>query len=230
MKKYILFAVLLVSITSPHLCFANSVVSFTDATVQQAEFLHEVSSCNTTFGTDTKQYNRNYNIALAADAINGIILNPNETFSFNDVVLTKTLNGQLFKEAGVLLDGKPAVGVGGGICQVSTTLFAASVYAGMNIVERHPHSARVGYVAAGRDATVAFSGIDLKIRNPYSIPIKIETSVSNGNLLVRLLSQHPIQTNGIKVWSGYNSNEQVYTLTRSINGIIDYITYSKYKN
>ncbi len=131
------------------------------------EFTFELSSFST-------------KIQLASDSINGYILKPDATFSYNQVILSKSNQGEGYKEASILINGKPATGVGGGICQVSSTLFEAAVYSGIAITERHNHSAKVGYLSPGRDATVSWGGPDLQFKNTLPIDIKIESTVNNG--------------------------------------------------
>lgn len=114
------------------------------------EFNFEISSFSTKFSTAPANANRNSNIQLASDSINGYILKPDAIFSYNQVILSKSNQGEGYKEAGILINGKPATGVGGGICQVSSTLFEAAVYSGITITERHNHSAKVGYLSPGQ--------------------------------------------------------------------------------
>jgi vancomycin resistance protein YoaR len=95
--------------------------------------------------------NRKYNMRLAADAVNNTVLKPGEVFSFND--LTRSLE---YKEAKTFSNGGVGVANGGGLCQVSSTLYMAANYAGLQIVERHPHYAVLPYIKPGFDATVWF--------------------------------------------------------------------------
>ena len=159
------------------------------ATVEKEEYDFELSSFSTKFSTALANANRNSNIQLASDSINGYILNPNESFSYNQVILSKSNQGQGYKEAGILINGKPSTGIGGGICQVSSTLFQTAVYSGITITERHNHSAKVGYLSPGRDATVSWGGPDLQFKNTLPVAIKIESTVNNGTLTIRFLSK-----------------------------------------
>ena len=128
---------------------------------------------------DAGVYNRAHNVALAAKTINGTILLPGETFSYNGKLgNTNAANG--YKEATAYVGGKVVPSYGGGICQVSSTLYNAVLYANLEIVERHNHSYIVSYVPAGRDATVAYGGKDFKFKNTRSYPIKIVASAKNG--------------------------------------------------
>ncbi len=125
---------------------------------------------------------RNHNIALAASAIDGAVVRPGEVFSFDGVVGPR-LSSSGYKEARVISGGKSAPGIAGGICQVSTTLYNVALLAGLDIVERHPHSRPVGYVPPGLDATVSENQYDLRLRNPLDVPLTLEARV-DGNRLV----------------------------------------------
>lgn len=111
---------------------------------------------------------RVYNLTLAASRLNGILVSPGETFSFNDSVGDVSFDTG-YKEAYIIKDGKTVLGDGGGVCQVSTTLFRAILDAGLPIVERRAHAYRVGYYeqdsAVGFDATVYSPTTDLKFKN-----------------------------------------------------------------
>jgi len=116
--------------------------------------------------------NRLTNIRLALSLINGVRIDPGETFSFNGTVGKRTTQ-RGFKMAGAYENGLNTEEVGGGICQVSTTLFNAAVKADMTIVERSPHSKPVAYVDKGKDAAVDWPGTDLKFRNDTDEPVYI---------------------------------------------------------
>jgi vancomycin resistance protein YoaR len=121
------------------------------------------------------------NIKLAAQKINGTILPAGESFSFNSVVGARTAqNG--FNIAKIIEDGKYLDGVGGGVCQVSTTLYNAALLSGLEIVEYHPHSLSVGYVSPSRDAMVSGNYFDLKFKNNKLTPIYIRTNVDGGSV------------------------------------------------
>ena len=124
-------------------------------------------------------YGRSHNVKLASSNINGTILLPGQEFSYNDVVGPRTV-ARGFKEANVYVGDEVEVGIGGGICQVSSTLFNSVVMSGLTIVTRTSHSLPVSYVPAGRDATVSYGSIDFKFSNPYDMPIKIVASASGG--------------------------------------------------
>lgn len=127
------------------------------------------------------------NACKGITAINGIVVAPGETFSFNQTVGSWTKD-RGFMKAPVSYNGTLLPAFGGGVCQTSTTLYNAALRAGMEIVERHHHRFMPGYVGAGLDSAVAFPDIDLRFRNPYSQPVAISASASSGRLLVSLVS------------------------------------------
>ena len=135
--------------------------------------------------------NRVENIKLAARKTNGHILYPGKVFSFNEVVGPRQkVYG--FKEALEIIDGEFVPGVGGGICQVSSTLYNAAILANLDIVERYNHSKPLSYVPLGRDATVFFGELDFKFANNTSKPVMIITQVDDNKLIVGILGQRPL--------------------------------------
>jgi VanW family protein len=127
----------------------------------------------------TKNQKRTTNLRLAANKINGTVLMPGETFSYNKVVGERTIAAG-YQEAPIYVSGKVVDGLGGGICQITTTLYNAVVYANLEIVERSNHQFVPSYAPASRDATVVYGSIDFKFKNNRNYPIKILCSVQNG--------------------------------------------------
>ena len=123
---------------------------------------------NYTLSSDTSQ-ERVENLRIASDAISGKALAPGEIFSANEL-----LEPQEYYETKVIIEGKEEKADGGGLCQVSSTLYMAANYAGLEIVERHPHAAQLPYIRPGLDATVWFGALDMKFEN-----------TSDGYLLIR---------------------------------------------
>lgn len=134
-----------------------------------------------TFSTNysVRDKDRTTNLTLAANKINGTVLMPGETFSYNTVVGARTIAAG-YKEAPIYLNGQVVDGLGGGICQITSTLYNAVVYANLEIVERTNHQFVPSYVTASRDATVVYGSIDFKFKNNRNYPIKITCSVSGG--------------------------------------------------
>ncbi|MCC7435166.1 MAG: VanW family protein [Methanoregulaceae archaeon] len=131
---------------------------------------------------------RSTNIRLAARKIDGLVLAPGESFSFNGVVGKRTREAG-FKEAGVYKDGKHDIDIGGGICQVSTTLYNAVLFANLKVTKRQNHSMPVPYVPIGRDAAVDYNRIDLGFTNTLDIPVAINSQVETGKITFRVLGQ-----------------------------------------
>ena len=120
---------------------------------------------------------------------------PGDVFSYDETVGRRTAaNG--YKEAGVYIGNKVESGIGGGICQTSSTLYCAALYANLEIVQRTSHSLPVAYVPAGMDATIAEGYIDLKIKNNTEYPVKIQATVSGRQLTCKFLG---VKEPGIKV-------------------------------
>ncbi len=157
------------------------------------------------------QTSRNTNIRLATEKLNGHILMPGEQMSFNHTVGQRTVQDG-FRTAPVLKNGKHDVGIGGGICQVSTTLYNATLLSNLKIVMRHNHSTPSVYVPVGRDATVDWPDLDLVIENSMPTPVAISSTFESGQITFRILgSKDPgvsvkILTSGFRSWGG---SEQV---------------------
>ncbi|WP_273850231.1 VanW family protein [Guptibacillus spartinae] len=141
------------------------------------------------FVTHFKKANieRTTNIVLAAQAINNTVVFPGETFSFNQTVGKRTKE-RGYLPAPIIIRGELSEGIGGGICQVSSTLFNAVDRAGVQIVERYSHSRSVPYVKPGRDATVSWYGPDFSFRNDRHQPLLIRAKVVNGSVVIRIFS------------------------------------------
>lgn len=136
-----------------------------------------LSSYSTNYAASNK--NRTTNLTLAANKINGTVLMPGETFSYNKVVGARTIAAG-YKEAPIYVSGKVVDGLGGGICQITSTLYNAVVYANLEITQRTNHQFVPSYVTASRDATVVYGSIDFQFKNNRNYPIKLVCSVSGG--------------------------------------------------
>lgn len=123
--------------------------------------------------------NRTTNLILAANKINGTVLMPGETFSYNKVVGARTIAAG-YKEAPIYVQGRVEDGLGGGICQITSTLYNAVVYANLEVTQRTNHQFVPSYVTASRDATVVYGAIDFQFKNNREYPIKLVCSVSGG--------------------------------------------------
>lgn len=117
--------------------------------------------------TSTNNENGNTNMRVSLGACNGSIIDPGEVWSFNACTGDSNLESNGYKPAGVIVEGRHETGVGGGICQSSTTIYNATLLCGMEVVERSCHYYKSVYVDAGRDATVDYGNLDLKMKNPF---------------------------------------------------------------
>lgn len=122
---------------------------------------------------------RSFNLRFAASKIDGYILLPDKTFYFNDIVGERT-EAKGFKVAPVISSGELVDGIGGGTCQVASTLHAAAFFAGLDVISRRPHSRPSSYIRLGLDATVAYPSIDLVLKNPYPFPVVFHFKVESG--------------------------------------------------
>jgi vancomycin resistance protein YoaR len=134
----------------------------------------DVSKVLASYETDFKGKagRRKVNIERAVKYLNGTVIEPGDTFSFNRVVGERT-QARGFVDAPVIVDDVMEAGVGGGVCQVASTLFASAIYGNLEIVRRRSHSRPSGYAPLGLDATVIDHEVDLRFRNPYDVPLLI---------------------------------------------------------
>ena len=130
--------------------------------------------------------NRNTNLALACAAINNVVLLPGEEFSYNATLGERTEAGG-YKPAGSYVNGLTVDTIGGGICQVSSTLYYCTLLADLKIIERWPHGYISNYTDPGMDASVSWPNADLHFANNTGYPIKIEAYRADGNVTVRIL-------------------------------------------
>ena len=145
-----------------------------------------ISEFETRFSRGGDANNRARNIEVAASKLDGLVLAPGELVSFNGIVGARTLaNG--FKPGWEIYRGEMVRGVGGGTCQVSSTFHAAALYAGLDIMERYPHSRPSAYIPVGLDSTVSWPSVDLKLRNRWQHPVVVHANVQGNKITVQLL-------------------------------------------
>lgn len=183
----ILFICLLLIVINVYINISNKYISkevFIDG-IEEVDELYTDLLARYETEFNEQNINRSENIKLAVAKINGTVILPGKIFSYNDIVGNRTKEAG-FKYAPMYQGGRLVEGIGGGICQVSTTLYNASLYANLEIVERKNHQFLPGYIQVGRDATVADGYIDFKFKNTRKYPIKIECSAKNGVLKVEI--------------------------------------------
>lgn len=149
----------------------------------------QVKSINSILGQFSTSFNnstsRGSNIHVAGESTSDVLLMPQETFSYNKKTGARNwVNG--YKSAPIIVEGRVANGEGGGVCQVSTTIYNAALLAGLTIEEVHNHSLPSRYVPRGRDATVSYGYTDLKFSNPYTHPVYIKNILGNGAITSKI--------------------------------------------
>ena len=130
--------------------------------------------------------NGTHNMEQALSACNGSVIEPGATWSFNKCTGDSNLESNGYKPATVISNGKYEQGIGGGICQASTTIYYAAIYANMDIVERYNHKWASSYAAAGLDATIDYPNLDLKLKNKTSYQMFMECTISGNKLTVNI--------------------------------------------
>lgn len=169
---------------------------------------------------------RNNNLRVACKAINGTVIYPGEVFSFNGVVGKRTTAkgykaAPIYQGPNVVTDG-----IGGGVCQVASTVFNTALLANFEIVERHQHSQRVHYGKLGRDATVYWGSQDFKFRNSSEYPIKIKMYLGNQCVRCYFYTSYDVKPRKVKLTVTQNGKH--FKLTRSVAGKVNYTTHSYY--
>lgn len=158
------------------------------------EDLGTFNSILSLFVTDlNSNHNRSINIQRAAELIDGTVLMPGEVFSFNTRVGERNRDSG-FTYAPVIIGNQMVDDIGGGICQVASTLYNATIRAELPVIERHPHSINVKYVPNGRDAAIVYGLMDLRFKNNRLNPIGISSKVEDNQLVVAILGNKADKT------------------------------------
>lgn len=147
--------------------------------------LDEVLLASYTTYFKTTQAGRNTNIELSAKTLHNVIVGSGDIFSFNTMVGPRTKD-RGYQPAPEIISGEVVMGIGGGICQTSSTLFNAVDQLPIDILERHHHSLNIGYVPEGRDATVSYGSLDFRFQNTSGVPFLIQTFYRNGSITVAI--------------------------------------------
>jgi vancomycin resistance protein YoaR len=140
---------------------------------------------------------RTYNLRVAAQKLNGTILLPGELFDFNQVLGPRNQE-EGYRIAPVIARGEMVDGVAGGLCQISSTLFAAAFFAGLEVVKAEVHSQPSHYIELGLDATVVWPDTTLQLRNPYAFPVVIHYEVSSGRVRAEILGKQRLYQIGFE--------------------------------
>ncbi len=150
-------------------------ITLTD--IGEKAFPNELSTFTTRY--DVSDVDRTTNLELACEKLNGKVILPGETFSYNQTLGARTASAG-YKNAKIYSAGEVVDGIGGGICQISSTLYNAVLMANLEIVERRNHQFVTSYVPAGRDATVVYGSTDFKFKNTRQYPIRLVATAKNG--------------------------------------------------
>ena len=182
---------------------------------------HKVSTYTTTYGSGNS---RGGNVENAANKIDDLLLMPGEEFSYENAV-GPVIASNGYKYAPVISNGKLVDGIGGGVCQVSSTLYNTQLNAGILPTERRNHSKAVGYVPRGLDATLASGSIDYKFKNTYEYPLVINTKAINGKLTIEIWSNEDalkgIDYKPVSYVSGNVANTYLYGYDKDGNKVYE---------
>lgn len=188
MKKCIIFLVLLLCSCSASNKQNEIEKEPQTQVVTRKTIVQEITVAEANTDIIDKGENRVNNILLACQKISGIKLSAGEEFSFNKTTDRKTTkNG--YKTAPVLVDGEKSYGIGGGVCQVSTTIYMAAKSGGFEITEHHNHSESVAYAPKGMDATVVYGVKDFKFRNNSDDDIYIFAWVDGNRVISKIVKK-----------------------------------------
>ncbi|MCM1286293.1 MAG: VanW family protein [Acetobacter sp.] len=189
------------------------------------KYSYKLSTYKTAYQSSNKT--RTVNIQNAVKRLNNLVIPDGETFSFNQVVGKRTVLAG-YEEAKVVQGDEFVDGLGGGICQVSSTIFQAALRANLDITVRACHSLEISYVPLGSDATVQWNSQDFQFKNNSGSDIKLKVTAENGTLVCSIYAVKDVTVGIVKVKIEKNSDDS-YTLIRTVNGKENYSTYSKYK-
>jgi vancomycin resistance protein YoaR len=174
---------------------------------------------NYTLSSD-KSEDRVENLELASGEVSGTFLAPGEVFSMND-----TVSDVNYKETHVIVNGQETLADGGGLCQVTSTLYNAALFAGLEVVERHPHASQLPYIRPGLDATIWFGALDMQFKNTTDGYILLEEYVANGHVYANVYGVPDdvyVEMSSEEVWMTEDASEWVTYYTRTEGGEVVY--------
>jgi len=181
---------IIICLVSQLLFLSEIVFSFDNQSIIKHIKKYHLNNIISTYTTyfNLSQSKRVCNIKLAIEEINGKVIMPQEVFSFNETVGAR-LKERGYQKATEIINGELVEGIGGGICQVSSTLYNTVLLADLKVTERRHHSQPVNYVPLGRGATVYYNQIDFKFKNNTGYPVMILAKVVNNQLTISLLGE-----------------------------------------
>ena len=157
------------------------------------EFGEVLGFFETRYATDKKHEDRTFNLRLAASKLDGHVILPGEVFDFNQIVGPRD-EASGYRVAPVIAQGELVDGIGGGTCQIAGTLHGAAFFAGLDLVERHPHTRPSFYIKMGLDATVVYPTITLRLRNSFDHPVVLHETVRDGVVRAEVLGPKRTRT------------------------------------
>lgn len=187
------------------------------------DYPYKLSTYKTYYDSSNKT--RTVNIGNAVSKLDNLKIPDGSTFSFNQTVGKRTVLAG-YQEAKVVEGDEFVDGLGGGICQVSSTIFQAVLRANMNITVRAPHSLEISYVPLGADATVQWNSQDFQFKNNSGSDIRLSVSASKGVLICDVYAKENVDIGKVDIKVSKDGTS--YVLTRSVNGEVNYTAYSKY--
>lgn len=194
--------------------FEETAPSITKEYLQSVLFADTLASYGSVY--DASAGGRTTNLRLACQAIDGTVLQPGETFSFNGTVGERTAE-KGYQEGVIYISGDSKPALGGGICQVASTIYYCAMYADLEIVHREPHMFFVSYVPGGLDATVYWGSVDFQFKNSTNFPLRIDASVSGGRVNIALVGTDENHYT-VKIESTKVATEPFETITKEGSG------------
>lgn len=169
---------------------------------------------------------RTANLKAAVSKIDNIAIPKNRVFSFNQTVGKRTVTAG-YEQAKVISNGEFVDGLGGGVCQVSSTIFECILRANMDIVYRTNHTLAISYVPMGGDATVQWNSKDFQFKNTTGTDVRLSMKCENGKLICTVWGKEDVEVGNVKV--SISKSGDVYTLVRTVDGKENYRTNSRYQ-
>ena len=189
----------------------------------EGSYPYKIASYSTHY--DGSNTTRTANLRAAAEKIDDIIIPDGQVFSFNQTVGKRTVTAG-YDEAKIIKDGEFVDGLGGGVCQVSSTIFECVLRTNAKIVSRAAHSLEITYVPLGGDATVQWNSCDFQFENTLGCAMKLKMSCSNGTLTCEAYAKKDVDVGDISI--SISRSGDTYTLRRTVDGKVNYTTHSKY--
>lgn len=187
---------------------------------------YEIASYTTYYQASNKS--RTANLLASVNKINDIKIPNGRVFSFNQTVGKRTVTAG-YESATVIAEGEFVDGLGGGVCQVSSTVFECVLRANVEIVKRTYHSLEISYVPLGGDATVQWNSKDFQFKNNLGCDTKLVMTCRDGKLTCKLMAKKKVDVGKVKISITKDKETDTYTLTRYVDGKANYTTQSKYK-